>query len=124
MTWRKIICWIRGHEPDDRFWHPNLCKRCGKALEDLHTQLTPQEIEDVEASERELRQGKAKVFHSADELIKDLRNKRIAYINRNRHTKFAHAEHFKRRQPTTARKLWNPQAQPKTEKQQEEEENS
>lgn len=82
--------------------------------------LTPQEERDVKVSLKEIHAGKAQVFRSADELIKDLRTQRIADANRTRRTKFAHAEHFKRRQPTTARKLWNPQAQPKTEKEEEE----
>ena len=83
--------------------------------------LTPQEERDVKVSLKEIHEGKARVFRSADKLIKDLRTQRIAEANRTRRTKFAHAEHFKRRQPTTARKLWNPQAQPKTEKEEDEE---
>jgi hypothetical protein len=34
---------------------------------------------------------------------------------RNRESTYAHAKHFKRRQPTTARKLWNPRAHPEEE---------
>ena len=35
---------------------------------------------------------------------------RIAEVNRARRTKFSNAEFFKRRQPTTARMLWKPNA--------------
>jgi hypothetical protein len=48
-----------------------------------------------------------------------MREERIAELNRKRRTQFAHAEHFKQRQPTTARKLWNPQAKPVKEKDEE-----
>lgn len=43
-------------------------------------------------------------------IMKTFQQERIAEANRTRRTKFAHSEHFKQRQPTTARKLWNPQA--------------
>jgi hypothetical protein len=43
---------------------------------------------------------------------KDIEAARIRELNRNRQTKFAHSEHFKRRQPTTARKLWKPGKKP------------
>ena len=42
----------------------------------------------------------------------DLQNRQAAIrtLNRRRHTKFSYAEHFKKRQPTTARMLWKPNA--------------
>lgn len=50
----------------------------------FHTQknsLTTQEEKDVEASLKEIRQGKAQKFRSADELIKDLHTRKIAEKN-------------------------------------------
>jgi len=44
------------------------------------------------------------------DIEKDNRNAKIRTQNTTRKTKFSNAEHFKQRQPTTARKLWNPQA--------------
>jgi hypothetical protein len=41
---------------------------------------------------------------------RELKKMEIRYKNMNRRTKFAHSEHFKRRQPTIARMLWKPDA--------------
>ena len=43
-------------------------------------------------------------------LQRTLKQELIAKRNLQRRTKFSNAEHFKRRQPTTARKLWRPDA--------------
>lgn len=42
--------------------------------------LSEQEIADIEASEREIKEGKAKTFGSAEELIKDLHNGRKRHL--------------------------------------------
>jgi hypothetical protein len=44
------------------------------------------------------------------QIEKDVKTQRIANLNRKRRSKFSNAEHFKQRQPTTARKLWKPNA--------------
>ena len=41
---------------------------------------------------------------------KSARLRQVQDANQKRRTKFAHSEHFKQRQPTTARKLWKPNA--------------
>jgi hypothetical protein len=101
MSWRKIICWIRGHiDYYDKISNKTYCLRCNDLLINnvkvgiTRTWLHPTEIE-----------GSTKA-----NMLKDLETQRIAEINRNRRTKFSNAEHFKRRQPTTARMLWKPNA--------------
>jgi hypothetical protein len=49
------------------------------------------------------------------EIERVARQERIAAINKRRVTKFSHSEHFKQRQPTTARKLWKPGIKPEEE---------
>ena len=100
MTWRKIVCWLIGHKKlEQRYMQRIVCVRCKKILGELKSE-----------TDFSLR---AKRFLDQP---RKMREERIAELNRNRRQKFAHAEHFKRRQPTTARKLWNPQAQPKKER--------
>jgi hypothetical protein len=41
---------------------------------------------------------------------KDMEVMRIRQANRNRRNDYRYSEHFKKRQPTTARKLWRPNA--------------
>lgn len=54
-----------------------------KVLEGLASssdKLSEQEIADIEASEREIKEGKAKTFESAEELIKDLHRGRKRHL--------------------------------------------
>jgi hypothetical protein len=48
-------------------------------------------------------------------VIKHIRQSQIRQTNQKRRTKFSNAEHFKQRQPTTARMLWKPNAKIKDE---------
>ena len=50
-------------------------------------------------------------------LKNELIRRQVPELNkkRNRESTYANAKHFKRRQPTTARKLWNPRARPEEE---------
>jgi hypothetical protein len=123
---RIFVC--RGHhtptllEDDETI----LCVDCGKVLgkkfkfgvlwktgdSDVARYLT-QRFQDKEGFSRNLAEdvaGEAGATHVERrfEIERSFRQAQIAKFNSEKVQKFAHAEHFKRRQPTTARKLWKP----------------
>ena len=116
---RIFVC--RGHhtptllEDDDTI----LCADCGKVLgkntfyeqemvREWAGQITTKDPrKDEEGFPRELAEDVASEV-GATHVERNIQQARIAEINSKRQQKFAHAEHFKRRQPTTARKLWKP----------------
>ena len=77
-----------------------------------HPELKPEPIlEDYDERKPFFHPQNQRAFaKSVEEVKRSLEFNRIRRLNQKRRTKFRYSEHFKQRQPTTARKLWKPNA--------------
>jgi len=68
------------------------------------------EEEEIYQQHPELRPEPRRGIIRSSEVFKARKLLEIKKANRKRRKTFSYGEHFKQRQPTTARKLWNPNA--------------